>query len=145
MKKKTFSLSVSGEMGAGKDRPPALPILEGNHEQILTEIMERMERMEATNRKIKLLTDIEERVAKLEEAAANAAAGSSMSEKDSELMVHWMGSKAADAFGSWLQAYPNEALRMIMQQREWFLEHGCTKDYNRLLSAMEPTPAEIGL
>lgn len=74
MKKKTFSLSVSGEMGAGKDRPPALPKIEGVHEDFLTEIMERMERMEATNRKVKLLTDIEERVAKLEEAAAIAAA-----------------------------------------------------------------------
>lgn len=77
MKRKTFSLSVEAGIAGGKDKPPALPNPVGNHEEILTEIMDRLDRMESLavfRRRPKLLEELEGRIEKLEEAAAGAAA-----------------------------------------------------------------------
>lgn len=139
MKRKTFSLSVEAGMGQGKDKPPALPHSGGNHEEFLTEIMERMERMEATNRKVKLLTDIEERVAKLEEAAANAAAAPAsdnmevVTVQDAALIKAFLHRKMDDILASFFKRHPQFGEAMM----------SCSGMYAAGAPMMEKLPSQL--
>ena len=102
-------------MGKGKDEPPALPKTGGNHEQFLTEIMERMERMEAVTRRAKVLEDLQLRVEKLEEAAANAAAAPAspdmemVTAQDAALIKAFIQRKMDELMCDFLRRHPHYA------------------------------------
>lgn len=89
---------------------------------------------------IRRVVELELKVEELETLARKNQ--SRNDEEEKEFIKHWMYQQAKEAFHTWLQAYPNDALRMIMNNRDWFIENGCTKEYDRRLSQLEKEPSD---